>query len=92
MADKYIVTGTTDRSRSGTEEVIFEKDDDGNPVRYISKSHPEALTDDELKLVSSLGVQTEKLSRKRASELEEQDSALTSTASDTAGAAPVIGK
>ena len=89
---KYIVTGTTDRSRSGTEEVIFKKDKSGNPVRYISKTHPEELTEEDLGLLSSLGVTVQKLSKKEAEAFDAQSSQASATASDTAGAAPVIGK
>jgi hypothetical protein len=92
MADKYIVTGTTDRSRSGTEEVIFKKDSDGNPVRYISKTHPGALSEDDLATLKSLGIEVEKVSKKQAAQLEQDASQIGATASDTAGAAPVIGK
>lgn len=90
MADKYVVTGTTDRSRSGTEEVIFEKDEAGNPTKFISTTHPEELTKAQQETLDELGVTYEKVSADEAAAIEEEAAQSTAIASDTAGAAPTF--
>jgi hypothetical protein len=90
MADKYVVTGTTNPSRSGTEEVVFEKDENDNVTKSISKTQPAELSKEEKGTLDSLGVTYEKVSADEATAIEEGAAQTSAVASDTAGAAPTF--